>query len=190
MIPRIAKIHSKPVTLYKNLNNKIITYFIAFAILPLLVFSILGYYLNKDMLTRINYSNLEILNSNYAREIQFYLDHKKSVLQAMADRLPPNPAVINQPVLISEGGITNPAEFTLVGRIAEKEKMSWLLRVLTRNVFSISYQLNKDEVLVGLLADQDLRNILQSVVPEYQELCLSPGSSGIARCRRTGTAAG
>jgi signal transduction histidine kinase len=177
--PRITEIQSKPVTLYKNLNNKIITYFIAFAFLPLLVFSVLGYYLNKNMLTGINYSNLEIMNSNYTREIQFYLDHKKSVLRAIADRLPPGPVGKNQPELISEGGMTRPAEFTLVGRIAAKELMPWLARVSARDVFSINHQLNKDELLVGLLADQDLRNILQSRIPEYKNYVYFPNHQEI-----------
>jgi signal transduction histidine kinase len=177
--PRISKIHSRPATLYKNLNNKIITYFIAFAFLPLLIFSILGYYLNKDMLTRINYSNLEIMNSNYAREIQFYLDHKKSVLQAIADRLPPGPVVKNQAILISEGGMTNPAEFTLVGRVAKNELIPWLAGVCNSGIFSISHKLNQHEVLVGLLKDQELRNILYSVVPEFKNYVYFPDRLGL-----------
>ncbi len=53
---------SKNTGIFKGLNTRIITYFIAFAFSPLLIFSILGYILNKDMLTRINLNKLHAVN--------------------------------------------------------------------------------------------------------------------------------
>ena len=64
----------------KSLNFKIVIYFIAFAYLPLLVFSVLGYYINKDMITRINLENLRSLNLNYANRINAYLDNNQDLL--------------------------------------------------------------------------------------------------------------
>ena len=64
----------------KKLNYKIIIYFIGFAYLPLLVFSILGYYLNKDMLTRINMDNLYVLNLGYANKINAYLNYNRNLV--------------------------------------------------------------------------------------------------------------
>ena len=64
----------------KKLNYKIIIYFIGFAYLPLLVFSILGYYLNKDMLTRINMDNLDVLNLGYANKINAYLNYNRNLM--------------------------------------------------------------------------------------------------------------
>jgi signal transduction histidine kinase len=161
-------IYFKPASLYKNLNNKIITYFIAFAFLPLLVFSIGGYYLNKDMLTRINHNNLQILNANYAREIHFYLDHKKSVLQALADRLPFKPVPNNQAAIISEGGATNPTEFITVVRLNRNFLRSWISNENLTGLISTIHHFNRDELLVGLVSDKELRNILISIVPEYK----------------------
>jgi len=64
-----------------GLNAKIISYFTAFAFFPLFVFSILGYYINQDMITRINLDNLHLLNANSVAKVQQYLDFKKSVLK-------------------------------------------------------------------------------------------------------------
>jgi len=70
----------RPVSILKSLNFKIIIYFITFAFLPLLVFSVLGYYLNQDMITRINLNNLRTQNLNYAKKIRAYLASSKELL--------------------------------------------------------------------------------------------------------------
>jgi signal transduction histidine kinase len=70
----------RPASLLKSLNFKIVIYFIAFAYFPLLVFSVLGYYINKDMITRINLENLRSLNLNYANRIKAYLDFNQDLL--------------------------------------------------------------------------------------------------------------
>ena len=64
----------------KKLNFKIIIYFIGFAYLPLLIFSILGYYLNKDMITRINLDNLRVLNLGYANKINAYMNYNSNLV--------------------------------------------------------------------------------------------------------------
>jgi len=66
---------------FRGLNTKIIIYFISFGFLPLLVFSVLGYYLNKDMITRVNNDNLRTINKSYASELQRYLQHKFKILE-------------------------------------------------------------------------------------------------------------
>ena len=70
----------RPASLLKSLNFKIVIYFIAFAYLPLLVFSVLGYYINKDMITRINLDNLRSLNLSYANRIKANLDFNQNLL--------------------------------------------------------------------------------------------------------------
>jgi signal transduction histidine kinase len=67
-------------TIFNRLNSKIVTYFLAFAFLPLLVFSIFGYYLNKDLITKINLSHLRSLNTTTAREIKLYLQSKNRII--------------------------------------------------------------------------------------------------------------
>ena len=77
---------SQFLTIFKKLNTKIVIYFISFAFLPLLIFSILGYYLNKDLITEINYKHLHSLNTATANEIELYLQSKNRILmQAFKD---------------------------------------------------------------------------------------------------------
>ena len=70
----------RPASLLKSLNFKIVIYFIAFAYLPLLVFSVLGYYINQDMITRIILDNLRSLNLSYANRIKANLDFNQNLL--------------------------------------------------------------------------------------------------------------
>ena len=76
MIKKLAQ----NLTIFNRLNSKIVTYFLAFAFLPLLVFSIFGYYLNKDLITKINLSHLQSLNTTTAKEINLYLQSKNSII--------------------------------------------------------------------------------------------------------------
>ena len=69
-----------PASFIKSLNIKIILYFMAFAFTPLLIFSILGYYLNKDMISRLNRAHLRSINTSFVNEFDYYLDYKKSML--------------------------------------------------------------------------------------------------------------
>jgi len=62
--------NSKSLFSLQSLNSKIIIYFIVFAFIPLLVFSILGYSLNKTMLSDIAFDNLHKLNKQFAKRFQ------------------------------------------------------------------------------------------------------------------------
>lgn len=64
---------NKSSSVLHGLNKKILLYFIVFAFVPLLVFSILGYYFNKSMLTNIAYENLHVLNSQFANRVQHFI---------------------------------------------------------------------------------------------------------------------
>jgi signal transduction histidine kinase len=79
----------KPVqylTTFKRLNTKIVIYFLSFAFLPLLVFSIFGYYLNKDLITKINFNHLQSLNTAAMKEFNLYLQSKnRIIIQAFGD---------------------------------------------------------------------------------------------------------
>ena len=66
--------------IFRGLNTRIVLYFIAFAFAPLLIFSILGYMLNKDMLTHINLSKLYAVNRSYLNEVNAYLDYCRQIL--------------------------------------------------------------------------------------------------------------
>jgi signal transduction histidine kinase len=68
-------------TIFKRLNTRIIVYFLSFSFLPLLIFSIFGYHLNKDLITRINKNNLHSLNSGYAKELNLYFKYKRHIIE-------------------------------------------------------------------------------------------------------------
>ena len=76
MIKKLAQ----NLTIFKKLNTKIVIYFLSFAFLPLLVFSIFGYYLNKDLITKINFSQLQSLNESTEKEFNIYLQSKNRIL--------------------------------------------------------------------------------------------------------------
>lgn len=82
MTKKLAQI----LTIFKRLNTKIIIYFLSFAFLPLLIFSIFGYYLNKDLITRINLDHLRSLNATSAQEFNIYLQSKnRIIIQVLKD---------------------------------------------------------------------------------------------------------
>ncbi len=68
-------------TIFKRLNTKIVVYFLSFAFLPLLIFSILGYYLNKDLISRVNEDHLRSINTSYANELNIYFQLKDNVIK-------------------------------------------------------------------------------------------------------------
>ena len=76
MIKKLAQ----NLTIFKRLNTKIVIYFLSFAFLPLLVFSIFGYYLNKDLITRINLNHLQSLNAASAKKFNIYLQSKNRII--------------------------------------------------------------------------------------------------------------
>jgi signal transduction histidine kinase len=82
MTKKLAQI----LTIFKRLNTKIVIYFLSFAFLPLLIFSIFGYYLNKDLITRINLDHLQSLNATSAQELNIYLQSKnRIIIQVLKD---------------------------------------------------------------------------------------------------------
>ena len=82
MTKKLAQI----LTIFKRLNTKIVIYFLSFAFLPLLIFSVFGYYLNKDLITRINLDHLQSLNATSAQEFNIYLQSKnRIIIQVLKD---------------------------------------------------------------------------------------------------------
>jgi signal transduction histidine kinase len=176
----------KPAVVFKNLNNKIISYFIAFAFLPLLVFSILGYYLNKDILNRINNNNLQTVNTNYARQLRLYLEHKQSHLQLLHDRLQPGISGRDLPLLVPDDKSASGSEFVEIQRLAAGDVDQALRNRADKNTVGIICAQNDGTVLVGWVSVPELQNLLTAAVREYrnyiyimdQSLCL--GSAGVA----------
>ena len=76
MTKKLAQI----LTIFKRLNTKIVIYFLSFAFLPLLIFIVFGYYLNKDLITRINLDHLQSLNATSAQEFNIYLQSKNRII--------------------------------------------------------------------------------------------------------------
>ena len=76
----MTKIIAQIVTIFQRLNTKIVIYFLSFAFLPLLIFSIFGYYLNKDLISRINLEHLRSLNTATAKEFDLYIQSKSRII--------------------------------------------------------------------------------------------------------------
>lgn len=68
-------------SIFKGFNGKIVFYFIAFAFVPLAIFSILGYYLNKNMISDINFNNLHSVNRQISLDVKNFLKYKTKLLQ-------------------------------------------------------------------------------------------------------------
>jgi signal transduction histidine kinase len=67
--------------IFQRLNTKIVVNFIFFAFLPLLIFSLLGYFLNKDLITDINSDHLRSLNISVVKSFDLYFQLKKHLLK-------------------------------------------------------------------------------------------------------------
>ena len=74
---------NKSYSFLQGLNKKILLYFILFAFVPLLIFSILGYYLNKSMLSDIAFDNLHRFNIQFAKRIQNNFDKKQNTEESI-----------------------------------------------------------------------------------------------------------
>lgn len=66
-----------------GLNLQFIAYFLLFAYLPLLSFSIIGYYLNKRLIRQVHEQNIEILCKKTGRQLQTYFTLKKEKIRQL-----------------------------------------------------------------------------------------------------------
>jgi len=66
-----------------GLNLQFIAYFLLFAYLPLLSFSIIGYHLNKRLIRQVHEQNLEMLVHKTHRNLLDYFILKKRKNQAI-----------------------------------------------------------------------------------------------------------
>ena len=90
---------NKSLFFLRGLNKKILFFFILFAFVPLVVFSILGYFLNKTMLSEIAYENLYRVNAQYAKRIQYRLLNDNDIHHVKIGEL------VEQEFEIESGGI-------------------------------------------------------------------------------------
>ncbi len=136
----------------RGLNTRIITYFIAFAFVPLLVFSILGYYLNRDLLTRINTDNLQMANLNTANTIRLLVEQKQEKLNLLAE------------------------EYRLLGRLPESNELRAFskLEIKTGRTSHLLFESNpgdypvlqakvsENELLIGRIDISEFRRLLST----------------------------
>ncbi len=153
---------SKKSGIFKGLNTRIVVYFIAFSFSPLLIFSILGYVLNRDMLTRINLNKLHAVNRSYVNEINAYLDYAQQIL---AYEIPEQD---HRRVWPESMGLT----FDALVRFGEPDSI-WLISPgKTKEEFAdhpfLEHHAGNGMVVRGYLALDRLANLLASSVPEMQ----------------------
>ena len=154
---------SKNAGIFKGLNTRIVTYFIAFSFSPLLIFSILGYLLNKDMLTRINLNKLYAVNRSYVNEINAYLDYSRQILS------------LETPAPVQKGPLT-PERMALIFEALVRfdgPDSVYLFRAENKTDPQqahpyIEYPLGNNIILRGYLSLERFSNLLPSSVSEMK----------------------
>ncbi|TFH02708.1 MAG: sensor histidine kinase [Calditrichales bacterium] len=152
---------------FKKLNTKIILYFLSFAFLPLLVFSLLGYYLNKDLITDINVNQLKHLNNAYGAKIDLYLDEKAKTLESILNAYEISGKTVSIDVYANERN----SEFikmhlipaTFQQSIKERGRMFTFGETMPILVIR-----HKDKDVMGYLNGVGIRQLLESEVKEIQ----------------------
>jgi len=157
----------KPAQLFRALNFKIIIYFISFGFLPLLVFSFLGYYLNKDLITHINRDNLNKVNSSYAKEIEVFLQYKYRILATVFSEAGERYSEATLNILRNE--------FSAVVRDfnGSTDTVYFVKDSLTTPY--ISFYSDEHTIYKGYLELSELQSLIVSDVLEYEHFILVPG---------------
>lgn len=79
--------------LFQRLNVQFIFYFLLFSYVPLLFFSLLGYFLNKNLISRVYQTVLEESNLMVKQRVEDYLESSTNRILALSERilsLPPD----------------------------------------------------------------------------------------------------
>lgn len=171
-----------------GLNFQFIAYFLLFAYLPLLAFSIIGYHLNKRLISQVHQDNLLIQTQKTERHIRDFFAMKKEKIRQLyeighlyvgPDHLPEFSAV-----LISNGTEITPYKTSLEGELLPLDSL-----VLKAN--PLYYDPNSNQVFFKFLLDKGiivwaglpakvLRNLLRSDDPHTRFLLrLDEGGSRI-----------
>ena len=150
---------------FRGLNTKIIIYFISFGFLPLLVFSVLGYYLNKDMITRVNNDNLRNVNKSYAGELQRYLRHKSEILDIAFSK---NRKNNTDTYVIIE------SEFVEVVRESGDQELSLIRMHEYSNLPFVRYTDKNGSEYRGYLALADFQSLISSNISQYEHRIYLP----------------
>ncbi len=159
-------------TIFKRLNTKIVIYFLSFAFLPLLIFSILGYYLNKDLITRINSNQLKSLNSSYAAELRLFFKYKRGII---------NHAVSDSEGSVKTGSLqeflnnyniidTKFLRLRVVPSSGMTETPGSLRNILVTENSPAVYYNTGDHWVVGYLHQDEITDLLKSNVKEIQNI--------------------
>lgn len=73
--------------LFQRLNVQFILYFLLFSYVPLLLFSVLGYFLNKNLISRVYQSVLAEANLLVTQRVEDYLEASERRVLALSERI-------------------------------------------------------------------------------------------------------
>ena len=79
--------------IFSSLNWQFLTYFLLFSYIPLIIFSIIGFFVNKSVINDIHNSYLEEINQIELRTVDRFLEnlqHKIDVIISNSDDLSVN----------------------------------------------------------------------------------------------------
>jgi len=160
--------HRQSLTIFNKLNTKIVIYFLSFAFLPLLIFSIFGYYLNKDLITRINNNNLRSLNTAASKELEIYLQSKQRIIiQTLEDFESSEKTGSLQTFINQQQGLKSDFLKVIVLKIpgdsAHESVVSTILDTASVPGFVF---IEKDILVIGYIAPDEISNLLYGNVKE------------------------
>jgi signal transduction histidine kinase len=155
-------------TIFKRLNTKIVFYFLAFAFLPLLLFSILGYYLNKDLIYNINVDHLISLNTTTAKEINLYLQSKNRILiQSIKDyESSKKTKSLQQYLDLQNDLISDFIRVKVISKPFEVPIATYLMNDLESNSDPYLLIMKDDFLIIGYISQSELADLLTSEVKE------------------------
>ncbi len=70
---------------FRGLNTQFIIYFLLFSYIPLFFFSIVGYYLNKDIIRKVYENSLLETNKSVAGRVEDFISSKKEIIRNLYD---------------------------------------------------------------------------------------------------------
>ena len=166
----MTKKKSQYLTIFKQLNTKIVIYFLSFAFLPLLIFSILGYYLNKDLITKINYNHLTSLNSASAKEFDLYFQSRnRIIMQTLKDYENSEKTVSLQTYFNEQNNLKSDFSRLEVISNLKKPTIDNYIRSKSKSESEpfVVVELN-NFLIIGFLVPGEIRKLLNSNVKEIQ----------------------
>ncbi|MHA1989248.1 MAG: sensor histidine kinase, partial [Promethearchaeota archaeon] len=164
--------HKQFLTIFRKLNTKIIVYFLSFSFLPLLMFSLLGYYLNKNLIDEININHLSSINNSYSNQIANQLSHKKHLIGQILQSYENSEKTISLQHYMNNNQHLK-LEFSHLEVINQDDSeinfQNVNKTIAIDSLLALHYK-NNYSVILGYFSTEEMGNLLESDVKEIQNI--------------------